>query len=131
MKSKILENISKKRIIIFTSKNNQKFNILKKLGCEIYFMKKNISNKLNLKAIMKKILSIDINNILVEAGGIFFTELLSKKLVDELHIFKASFNIGNLGKPMIIGKKIDDLRFKKIAKKNFGKDVYHHFTIIN
>ena len=71
LKSKILENLSKKRIIIFTSKNNQKLNILKKLGCEIYFVKKNISNKLNLKVIMKKILSININNILVEAGCVF------------------------------------------------------------
>ena len=55
-------------------------NILKKLGCEIYFMKKNISNKLNLKEIMKKILFININNILVEAGGIFFTNLLNVKI---------------------------------------------------
>ena len=85
----------------------------------------------NLKTIMKKILSIDINNILVEAGGIFFTELLSKKLVDELHIFKASFNIGELGKPMIISKKIDNLKLQEITKKNFGKDVYHHFSFKN
>ena len=130
LKSKILEKISKKRIIIFTSKNNKKLKALKKLGCEVYLMKKNISNKLNINTIMKKILSININNILVEAGGIFFTELLSKKLVDELHVFRAPFNIGKLGKPMIIGKKIEDLRLKKINKKNFGKDVYHHFSIM-
>ena len=122
LKSKILKNISKKRIIIFTSRNNKKLKTLKKLGCEVYLMKRNVSNKLNLKTIMKKILSININNILVEAGGIFFTELLSKKLVDELHVFKASFNIGELGKPVIIGKKIDNLKFQEITKKNFGKD---------
>ena len=131
LKSKILKNISKKRIIIFTSRNNKKLKTLKKLGCEVYLMKRNVSNKLNLKTIMKKILSININNILVEAGGIFFTELLSKKLVDELHVFKASFNIGELGKPMIIGKKIDNLKFQEITKKNFGKDVYHHFSLKN
>ena len=131
LKSKILKNISKKRIIIFTSRNNKKLKTLKKLGCEVYLMKRNVSNKLNLKTIMKKILSININNILVEAGGIFFTELLSKKLVDELHVFKASFNIGELGKPVIIGKKIDNLKFQEITKKNFGKDVYHHFSLKN
>ena len=38
-----------------------------------------------------------------------FTELLSKKLVDELHVFKASFNIGDLGKPMIIDKKSKEI----------------------
>ena len=131
LKSKILKNISKKRIIIFTSRNNKKLKTLKKLGCEVYLMKRNVSNKLNLKTIMKKILSININNILVEAGGIFFTELLSKKLVDELHVFKASFNIGELGKPVIIGKKIDNLKFQEITKKNFGKDVYYHFSLKN
>ena len=92
-------------------------------------MKKNISNKLNLKVIMKKILSININNILVEAGGIFFTELLSKKLVDELHVFKASFDIGKLGKAMIIGNKIKELKLKEITNKKFGKDIYHLFLI--
>ena len=131
LKSKILKNISKKRIIIFTSRNNKKLKTLKKLGCEVYLMKRNVSNKLNLKTIMKKILSININNILVEAGGIFFTELLSKKLVDELHVFKASFNIGELGVSVIIGKKIDNLKFQEITKKNFGKDVYHHFSLKN
>ena len=40
----------------------------------------------------------------------FFTELLSKKLVDELHVFKAPFNIGKLGKPMITNKKIENLK---------------------
>ena len=131
LKSKILKNISKKRIIIFTSRNNKKLKTLKKLGCEVYLMKKNVSNKLNLKTIMKKILSININNILVEAGGIFFTELLSKKLVDELHVFRASFNIGELGVSVIIGKKIDNLKLQEITKKNFGKDVYHHFSLKN
>ena len=131
LKSKILKNISKKRIIIFTSRNNKKLKTLKKLGCEVYLMKRNVSNKLNLKTIMKKILSININNILVEAGGIFFTELLSKKLVDELHVFRASFNIGELGVSVIIGKKIDNLKLQEITKKNFGKDVYHHFSLKN
>ena len=46
----------------------------------------------------------------------------------KLHVFQAIFNIGKLGKPMIIGKKIDNLRLKEIAKKNFGKDVYRHFS---
>ena len=94
-------------------------------------MKKNNSNKLNLKKIMKKILSININNILVEAGGVFFTELLSKKLVDVLHVFKAPINIGKLGKPMIIGKNIYNLKLQEITKKNFRKDVYHHFSFKN
>ena len=67
--------------------------------------------------------------ILVESGGIFFTKLLSRKLVDEIHVFRAPFNIGKLGKPMIINKKIKDLSLVEISKNSFGKDVYHHFAI--
>ena len=88
-----------------------------------------ISGEFNLNFIMKKILSTNINNILVESGGIFFTILLSKNLVDEIHVFKAPFNIGESGKPMIIDKKIEDLSLEEISKNNFGKDVYHHFAI--
>ena len=79
---------------------------------------------------MKKILSININNILVEAGGVFFTELLKNNLVDELHLFKAPFNIGKYGKSMIIGKNFNDLDLKEITKKKFGKDIYQQFLII-
>ena len=80
---------------------------------------------------MKKIYSLNINNVLVESGGIFFTKLLSKNLVDEIHVFKAPFNIGEFGKPMIINKKIEDLYLKEITKKNFGKDVLFLTTLLN
>ena len=114
--------------IIFTSKCGKKFHKLKSLGCEIFLIKKKKkSDEFNLKLIMKKILSLKINNIMVEAGGIFFTKLLENKLIDEIHIFKAPFNIGKTGKPMIIDKKITDLPIKEISKNNFGKDVYHQF----
>ena len=52
MKSKILKDISKKRIIIFTSKNKKSENLIK-LGCEIIFCKLN-KTKLNLKNIFIK-----------------------------------------------------------------------------
>ena len=126
----LLKNLSKRRIIIFTSKGNKKFIRLTSLGCEIFLTKKLKScGEFNLSLIMKKILSLNINNILVESGGIFFSKLLSRKLVDEIHVFKAPFNIGNSGKPMIINKKIEDLSLIEISKNNFGKDVYHHFIM--
>ena len=87
-----------------------------------------IENKhyFNLSLIMKKIFLLKINDILVEAGGIFFTNLLSQKLVDEIHLFTAPFNIGDKGKPMIINKKMKNLNFEEIDNKKFGKDVYQH-----
>jgi len=126
----LFKSVSKRRIIIFTSKNNKKFIKLKSMGCEMFLTKKLKScGEFNLSLIMKKIFSLNINNILVESGGVFFSNLLSRNLVDEIHVFKAPFDIGKLGKPMIINKNIKDLSLKEITKKNFGKDIYHYFLI--
>ena len=128
----LVKSSTKRRVIIFTSNSNKKFNKLESLGCEMILRKNNLKfRKFDLLSIMKKILSLNINDVLVEAGGILLTNLLSKKLVDEIHIFKAPFDIGNSGKSMIIDKKIKDLSLKKITNKKFGKDVYHHFLINN
>ncbi len=128
----LIKTVSKRRIIIFTLNQGKKFKKFQSLGCELFIMKKNkIRFKYNMSIVMKKILSLNINNILVEAGGIFLTELLSKKLLDELHIFTSQIQIGRQGKPMITSKKIKDLPLIEITKKNFGKDVYQYFKLKN
>ena len=130
LSSTILRHISKKRIIIFTSKKNKKSEILSKLGCEMIYCKLNKSNKLNLKNIFKKIYALKISDILVEAGGIFFTELLKCKLVDEIHIFQSKIYIGQNGKPAIWDKKIKDLKLSLKDTRVFGSDVYFNYNII-
>ena len=125
---RIFKDLSNRRIIIFTTKSNPKLKKFENLGCEVFLMKKNKYNEMNLKTIMKKILSININNILVEAGGIFFTKLINLKLVDELHLFIAPFNIGKTGKSVIIGKKVKEIGLKEITNKKFGKDVYQFLS---
>ena len=124
LNSYLIKSLSRRRVIIFTSKKGRKFLKLKSMGCEMFL----IENKhyFNLSLIMKKIFLLKINDILVEAGGIFFTNLLSQKLVDEIHLFTAPFNIGDKGKPMIINKKMKNLNFEEIDNKKFGKDVYQH-----
>ena len=77
LKSNILKDISKKRVIIFTSAKNKKYEFLKSLGCEIILMKKMKNNQLNLKTIFSKIFSLKINDILVEAGGLLFSDLFN------------------------------------------------------
>ena len=129
LKSKILKNLSKKRIIIFTSKNNKKSAKLEKLGCKIIKMKKNNKSQMNLKNIFKKIYQLQIRDILVEAGGVLFTQLIKTSLIDELHIFRAPIKIGNHGIPLIIGKSINDLNITKISKKRFGNDQYSNYVI--
>ena len=126
----LLKNLSRRRIIIFTTKKNIKYQKLKSIGCEVFEINKlNQKNEFNLNLIMKKIISLNINDILVEAGGIFFTKLLKQGLVDEVHLFKSRVFIGQYGKPMIINKNLEDFPLKKITKKKIGKDVYHHFLM--
>ena len=129
MKSKILKDISKKRIIIFTSKKNKKSENLIKLGCEIIFCKLNKNKKLNLKNIFSKIYSLKISDILVEAGGIFFTELLNNNLVDEIHLFKSKIIIGKRGKPAIVGTTFNQLNLSINERKKFKDDVYTNYQV--
>ncbi len=130
LSSNILKNISKKRVIIFTSKKNKKSDYLTKLGCEIINCKLNKNNKLNLKNIFKIIYSLKISDILVEAGGILFTDLIKNKLVDEMHIFQSKLTIGQNGKPAIWGKKITDLKISLKEKRKFRNDTYFNYDII-
>ncbi len=128
LNTNILKDISKKRIIIFTSKKNNKAKDLTKLGCEIIYFKISKSNKFNLKNIFKKIYLLKISDILVEAGGILFTDLINNKLIDEIHIFKSKKVIGKKGKPAIWGKKINDLKLSLKETKNFKSDTYFRYN---
>ena len=100
-----------------------------KLGCEILFCKSNKNNKLNLKNIFNKIYSLKISDILVEAGGILFTELLNNNLVDEIHLFKSKIIIGKHGKPAIVGKKLNQLKLKLNERKKFKDDIYTNYQV--
>ena len=86
-------------------------------------------NKINLKNVFKKIYSLNIADILVEAGGILFTELIKNKLVDEIHLFKSNIIIGKNGKPAILGKKFKNLRLTINEKKNFKEDKYYNYKV--
>ena len=130
MQSQILKDISKKRLIIFTSKKNIKSENLTKQGCEIIFCKKNKKNELNLKSIFNKIYSLKISDILVESGGKLFTNLLKNNLVDEIHIFKSNKIIGENGKPAIYGKKLKDLNLLLSERKKFKDDKYFYYKVI-
>ncbi len=130
MNTNILKDISKKRIIIFTSKKNKKSQNLTKLGCEIIYLKLNKHKKLNLKKVFSIIYTLKISDILVEAGGIFFTELIKNKLVDEIHLFKSKIIIGQNGKSAIIGKKLKNLNLSLNEVKNFKDDRYYNYQVI-
>ena len=130
LKSKILKDISKKRIIIFTSSKGAKIEYLKRLGCEIILMKKQKNKLYNLKTVLEKIYKLKINDILVEAGGIFFTNLLNNRLVDELHLFNSDIKIGYKGKQFIINSQLENYNFNEVMRKRFKNDIYQYLKVI-
>ena len=130
IKSKIFNDISKKRIIFFTTLSGKKSDYFKRLGCEVILIKKLKDNSMSLKTIFSTLFKMKINDVFVEAGGIFFTKLLKENLVDEFHVFKTNKIIGNKGKPLIINKTINDLKYKEIKTKKFKNDIYQQLKII-
>ena len=87
------------------------------------------NNKLNLKKLFNKLYNLKISDLMVEAGGVFFTDLIKNNLVDEIHIFQASFIIGANGIPVIKGIDLKKIRKKLLETKKFDKDQYFKYEI--
>ena len=128
LNSRILKNLHEKRIIIFTSKNNSKSQKLIQLGCEIIEMKKE-NNKLNLKKIFYNLYKLKISDLIVEAGGVLFADLLKNNLVDEIHLFKAPIIIGKKGIPLINGEDLKNVHKKLLEKIKFDDNLYFKYEI--
>ena len=84
---------------------------------------------MSLKNIFDKIYKLKISDILVEAGGIFLTNLIKDNLVNELHIFQTSFTIGPKGKSLLIDKKLENIKKKLIEKRKFNDNYYYKYVI--
>ena len=127
--AKVLKNLHERRVIIFTSKKNPKSQKLKQLGCEIVEMKSE-NNKLNLKKICSHLYKLKISDLLVEAGGILFADLIKNKLIDEIHLFKAPIIIGEKGIPVIEGSSLKNINKKLIETIKFEDNLYSKYEVI-
>ena len=127
--TKVLKNLHERRVIIFTSKKNPKSQKLKQLGCEIVEMKSE-NNKLNLKKICSHLYKLKISDLLVEAGGILFADLIKNKLIDEIHLFKAPIIIGEKGIPVIKGSSLKNINKKLIETIKFEDNLYSKYEVI-
>lgn len=127
--TKVLKNLHERRVIIFTSKKNPKSQKLKQLGCEIVEMKSE-NNKLNLKKICSHLYKLKISDLLVEAGGILFADLIKNKLIDEIHLFKAPIIIGEKGIPVIEGSSLKNINKKLIETIKFEDNLYSKYEVI-
>jgi len=125
----LLNNLHEKRVIIFTSKKNPKSKKLKQLGCEIIELKL-YKNKLNIKKIFNQLYKLKISDLLVEAGGILFADLLKHNLVDEIHLFRAPLIIGEKGIPVIQGLELKNIKKKLLEKIKFDDNLYLKYAII-
>ena len=125
---KLLKNLHERRVIIFTSKKNSKSQKLKQLGCEIIEMKSE-NNKLNLKKIFTHLYKLKISDLLVEAGGILFADLIKNKLVDEIHLFRAPVIVGEKGIPVIEGNSLKNIKKKLIETLKFEDNLYSKYEV--
>ncbi len=125
---KLLKNLHERRVIIFTSKKNSKSQKLKQLGCEIIEMKSK-NNKLNLKKIFTHLYKLKISDLLVEAGGILFADLIKNKLVDEIHLFRAPIIVGDNGIPVIEGNSLKNIKKKLIETFKFKDNLYSKYEV--
>ena len=128
LNAKLLNNLHDKRIIIFTSKKNRKSQKLKQLGCEIIEMRLE-NNKLNLKKLFTHLYRLKISDLLVEAGGILFADLLKNNLIDEIHLFKAPITIGKKGIPVIQGNHLKNINKKLLETIKFDDNLYFKYEI--
>ena len=128
LNSKVLNNLHDKRVIIFTSKKNSKSQKLIQIGCEVIQMKKE-NNSLNLKKLFCNLYKLKISDLFVEAGGIFFANLLKNNLVDEIHLFKAPIIIGEKGIPVIKGNNLKRIHKKLLEKISFDDNSYFKYQV--
>ena len=128
IKSKVLYNLHEKRVIIFTNINNYKSQKLKQLGCEI--IKMNISNnELNLKKVFSYLYKLKISDLMVEAGGILFANLIKNQLVDEIHLFKSPIYIGDKGITVIKGCELSNIKKKLLEANKFDDNLYLKYEV--
>ena len=128
LNSKVLNNLHDKRVIIFTSKKNSKYHKLIQIGCEIIQMKKE-NNSLNLKKLFNNLYKLKISDLFVEAGGVFFANLIKNNLVDEIHLFRAPIIIGEKGIPVIKGNNLKMIKKKLLEKMNFDDNSYFKYQV--
>ena len=87
------------------------------------------NNKLNLKKIFTILYKLKISDLMVEAGGIFFADLIKNNLIDEIHLFKAPIIIGKKGIPVISGNDLKNIKKKLLETIKFDDNLYQKYKI--
>ena len=86
-------------------------------------------NKFDLKKIFSHIYQLKISDLMVEAGGILFADLIKNNLVDEIFLFKAPYIIGEKGVPVIEGNSLNNIKKKLLEIIKFDDNLYLKYAI--
>ncbi len=87
-----------RKTFLITGKNNSKKSLVyKKLGYKIIFINK-LKDKNDFNSLYRKIYKMGYSRMLVETGLTFLNNLIKKKLIHELYIFKSNKKLGKNGK---------------------------------
>ena len=104
--------LKRRRTYLITSRKNiSKINPYKKLGYKIFLID-SLKCKKDFVSLFKEIYKMGYSKVLVETGLKFLNNLLKKKLIQEIYIFKSSKKLGKNGKN---NDTIEHLK-KKFAK---------------
>ena len=125
-KLKLFKKISEKRkILLFTSSNNQKkISLLKKRGIKIYKIK-SLKNKKEFEMLFLTLKTKGYSRIYVESGLTFLNYLIKNKFLNNMYIFKSDTNLKKLGINYTSSNIIKKINLKnKINVYLFGDNIY-------
>jgi diaminohydroxyphosphoribosylaminopyrimidine deaminase/5-amino-6-(5-phosphoribosylamino)uracil reductase len=108
-------------IILTCSSDSDKQHRLQQAGFEVYVLPE-AHGRLDLSAVMPFLASLQINDLLVEAGAILNGALLTHDLIDETIIYMASCVLGDQGRGLFHLPALHNMADKKILKL---RDVRH------
>ncbi len=117
------QNKDGKTVIVVTGSQAEK---KIKNKAQVWRIKADRENRVNLESFLKSCAQKGINNILVEGGGKVFTSFLKEKLVDRIYCFVSPSIIGE-GIPAFgdlgIKRIADALELRDVKLKRFSKDI--------
>ena len=131
LNSHIINNSTNVKTIIFhNSKNFSKIRVLKNKNIKLFNFNVDSNNNLDLKKIFKKIYSLGIHTVLIEAGKTFTCNIISQKIFNEFYLFKSGKILNNKDKINVLDvkKRLDkEFKNKYFVNTFLDKDKLIHY----
>ena len=122
-KNLLLKNLNKRRktYIITTSKNEKKILFFRKQNYKIIKIK-SLQNLHDFDIFFKKIYQLGYGRVLFETGLTFLSELIKKKLLNNLYLFQSNKKIKRSGINNISSKYLKKIKLNNVVKVNLNND---------